>query len=326
MKREDIMSEPLSILLIAKNQNRIDDIRKEIQLANGFSLDMKQVATIKEIIGALTKSHWDIILCNHCPDMELAGSCKADCLIMDMLSEMNLDIPVIMITDSLDPNTAHTLLEKGILQYVDFQNIRQLAPMIKREKSLQTAHDEILKGWTAALHYRDHETEEHSMRVVELTVQLARLMHIPEPQIRHIERGALLHDVGKLGIPDSILKKKDKLTNTETEQMKEHAEIGYLLLKTISFLRQAVDIPHYHHERWNGSGYPYGLEGESIPLSARIFAVVDVFDAMVSNRPYRPALSQNFVLKYIISQSGVLFDPAVVEAFIALFPTFDGGS
>ena len=183
---------------------------------------------------------------------------------------------------------------------------------------LMLAYNSTLEGWAKALELRDKETEGHSERVTYLTIQLARVVGVPDEELIHIRRGALLHDIGKMAIPDKILLKPGKLTNEEMDVIKKHPEYAFQLLSKISFLKPALDIPLYHHERWDGSGYPYGLKGEEIPLAARIFAVVDVWDAMTSDRPYRKAFSEEEVLDHIRKQSGKHFDPKVVDAFLQL--------
>jgi HD-GYP domain-containing protein (c-di-GMP phosphodiesterase class II) len=157
-----------------------------------------------------------------------------------------------------------------------------------------------------------------------MTLLLSRAMGLAESDIVHIRRGALLHDIGKLIVPDAILNKPGKLTHEELLLMRQHTETAYELLKDIAFLRKAMIIPRYHHERWDGSGYPFGLQGRNISLPARIFAVVDVWDAMTNTRPYREALSHKFVIKYLYQQKGILFDPNVVDKFIELFDEEEG--
>jgi PAS domain S-box-containing protein/putative nucleotidyltransferase with HDIG domain len=182
-------------------------------------------------------------------------------------------------------------------------------------RELLLAYDSTIEGWSRALDYRDKETEGHSRRVAELTVSIARAMEIRGATLVHVRRGALLHDIGKLGVPDNILLKPDKLTSEEFDVMKKHTEIAYDILSPIEFLRPALDIPYYHHEKWDGSGYPRGLKGEAIPLAARIFAVVDVWDALRSDRPYRPAWPVERVLEHIASLKGSHFDPYAVQIF-----------
>ena len=188
---------------------------------------------------------------------------------------------------------------------------------------LKLAYDTTLEGWANALELRDHDTEGHSRRVTETTIRLARMMGIPEQEITHIQRGAMLHDIGKVGIPDRILSKPGPLTDEEWSLMKQHPVFARKLLSKIPYLQNALEIPYSHHERWDGSGYPEGLAGERIPLAARIFAVVDVWDALTSDRPYRPAWSEEKTLRYIREQSGVHFDPQVVESFLRIYKKED---
>jgi len=180
------------------------------------------------------------------------------------------------------------------------------------------AYDATIEGWARAIELRDVVTEDHSRRVEQLTVELAVKMGVSEQKLAHIRRGALLHDIGKMAIPDRILLKPGKLTEEEWEVMERHPQIAYELLSSIDFLRPALNIPYSHHERWDGTGYPLGLAGENIPLEARIFAVVDVWDALLSDRPYREAWTEQEALDYLQQQAGEHFDPRVVEAFLEM--------
>jgi PAS domain S-box-containing protein/putative nucleotidyltransferase with HDIG domain len=183
---------------------------------------------------------------------------------------------------------------------------------------LSLAYETTLEGWSAALDLRDKETEGHTQRVTNLTMQLAEQMGLKDKELMQIRRGALLHDIGKMGVPDRILLKPDTLTDEEWEIMRRHPAYAYELLSRIEYLRPALGIPYCHHEKWNGTGYPQGLKGEEIPLDARIFAVVDVYDAITSDRPYRPAWTKERALKYLRALSGIDFDPQVVEAFLKM--------
>jgi len=180
---------------------------------------------------------------------------------------------------------------------------------------LLQAYDSTIEGWARALEIRDMETEGHSQRVTEMTLRLARRFGIDGPELMHVRRGALLHDIGKMGIPDAILNKPGALSDEEWEIMRKHPVYAYEMLSPIQYLRPALEIPYCHHEKWDGSGYPQGLKGEDIPLPARIFAVVDVWDALRSDRPYRAAWPDEKALAYIQEQSGKHFDPRVVELF-----------
>lgn len=184
--------------------------------------------------------------------------------------------------------------------------------------NLQEAYDRTIEGWVLALDLRDRETEGHTKRVTEMTVRLARILGCTDEEIVHIHRGALLHDIGKIGIPDEILQKPGPLTDDEWVKMRKHPQYAYQMLAPISYLKQALIIPYYHHERWDGSGYPHKLKGEDIPLFARFFAVVDVWDALSSDRPYRKGMPPREVIDYLQKESGRLFDPDIVSKFLPL--------
>ena len=184
--------------------------------------------------------------------------------------------------------------------------------------SLIEAYDATLEGWVRTLDLRDRETEGHTQRVTELTLRLARALGMPQEEIVHIRRGALLHDIGKMAMSDTILLKPGSLTDEERAIMQQHPVHAYELLSVVPYLHSALDIPYCHHERWDGTGYPRKLKGEEIPLAARIFAVVDVWDALRSDRPYRRACSREEALAYIRGEAGKHFDPRAVEEFIRL--------
>ncbi|MEW5941211.1 MAG: HD-GYP domain-containing protein [Chloroflexota bacterium] len=183
---------------------------------------------------------------------------------------------------------------------------------------LRLAYDTAIEGWSRALDLRDKETEGHTQRVTAMALRLARAARMTEEEAAHIRRGALLHDIGKMGVPDSILLKAGSLTPEEWEIMRRHPVYAYEMLSPIEYLRPALDIPYCHHEKWDGTGYPRGLKGEQIPLAARLFAVVDVWDALRSDRPYRASWSEEQTRAYILEQSGKHFDPRAVEMFMDL--------
>lgn len=185
-------------------------------------------------------------------------------------------------------------------------------------RELLQAYDSTLEGWIGALDLRDRETVGHTQRVTGLTVELARAVGLPEEDLVHVRRGALLHDIGKMGIPDSILQKPGPLTDDEWVIMRRHPQYAYELLSPISFLRLALDIPYCHHEKWDGTGYPRALKGERIPLAARVFAVLDVWDALCYDRPYRAAWPEAKALEYIRAESGKHFDPHIADAFLKM--------
>jgi putative nucleotidyltransferase with HDIG domain len=201
---------------------------------------------------------------------------------------------------------------------VALENARLVRKLETTNQELENAYQKTLEGWVHALDLRDNETEGHTLRTAEYTVHLARLLGVAESDIPHLRRGALLHDIGKMAIPDSILRKPAELDEAEWQVMREHPRIAYTLLSTIEFLKPAIDIPYCHHESWDGYGYVQGLAGEQIPFWARIFTVIDVWDAMRSDRPYRKAIPEEEVLGYIRQESGRKFDPRVVEAFFEM--------
>jgi HD-GYP domain-containing protein (c-di-GMP phosphodiesterase class II) len=191
------------------------------------------------------------------------------------------------------------------------------------QQDLLKAYDTTLEGWAKALELRDKETEGHSERVTRLTVRLAEAMGIQGEALVDIRRGALLHDIGKLGIPDAILHKNGGLNDQEMSVVRKHPMYAYDMLKGIGYLESALAIPVFHHEKWDGTGYPQGLKGEAIPISARIFAIVDVWDALISDRPYRKALLREDVIAYLKDQSGRHFDPLVVDVFMQILNSID---
>ena len=193
----------------------------------------------------------------------------------------------------------------------------------RAQLDLIDAYETTLEGWSRAMDLRDKETEGHTQRVTNMTVTIAKKLNIPEDEIVHIRRGALLHDMGKLGVPDHILFKPGKLDEEEWKIMRKHPQYAYDMLYPIEYLRSALDIPYSHHEKWDGSGYPQGLKGEEIPLAARIFSVVDVWDALSSDRPYREGWPKEKVIAYILENSGSHFDPQVVDVFIELLNQMD---
>jgi cyclic di-GMP phosphodiesterase len=190
-------------------------------------------------------------------------------------------------------------------------------------EELLNAYEDTIEGWAQALEFRDQEAIGHTKRVAEITVHMALVVGIPESEIIHIRHGALLHDVGKMAIPDTILLKPGPLLEEERDIMRKHTEYGYQWLSPIKFLQNAVDIPYCHHEKWNGSGYPRGLKGEQTPLAARIFAMVDVWDALRSERPFRKGWSFERVAEYHTSQAGGHFDPNLVPIFFREIEKFD---
>ena len=246
------------------------------------------------------------------------------------------EIPIIILTALDDRESLLTGLKAGADDFISkpfdrfelrarligITRLNRYQKLVQERKKIQTVHGELLEayektieGWSRAMDLRDRETEGHSERVMELTLKMARMFGMSEDQLVQIRRGALLHDMGKLGIPDSILQKADNLTEEEWKIMRKHPQFAYDMLDPIEYLRGALEIPYCHHEKWDGSGYPRGLKQVEIPVAARLFAVVDVWDALTSDRPYRPAWKKEDALNYIREQSGKYFDPQIVDLF-----------
>jgi len=216
------------------------------------------------------------------------------------------------------PKHAQRLMAFATHAGIAIRNAQLLQEIQQSNTELRMAYDSTLLGWSKALELRDVETIGHSQRVMDLTLLLANRMGIKGEDLTYIRYGVLLHDIGKIAIPDSILFNPSGLDEQEWDIMRKHPVFAYELLSPIAYLHPAIDIPYCHHEHWDGSGYPRQLKGTAIPLAARIFAVVDVWDGMTSDRRYRPALPRDEVVEYIQQQSGKLFDPVIVDEFIQL--------
>jgi putative two-component system response regulator len=246
------------------------------------------------------------------------------------------EIPIIMLTALDDKKSLMTGLEAGADDYLTkpydryellarlmgITRLNRYRKLVDERTNIEETHAQLLAayeatidGWSRALDLRDRETEGHSQRVSQLTVKLAIMADVPQNEIVHMRRGALLHDIGKLAISDSILLKPAALNEEEWKWMKKHPEYASEMISSIEYLRPALDIPHCHHEKWDGTGYPRGLKGEAIPFAARLFAVVDVWDALTSDRPHRPAWTKKKALEHIQNESGKHFEPLVVELF-----------
>lgn len=194
-----------------------------------------------------------------------------------------------------------------------------------KNDELMDAYDRTIFGWSRVLEMRSREVQDHSLRVTEMAIELARYLKVPEPQLQHIRRGALLHDIGKMAIPDQIIMKDGDLSDDERAEIRRHPLYGFEMVSEIEFLRPAMDILLCHHEKWDGTGYPFGLAGDQIPLYARIFSVVDVWDALRSDdRAYRKADPPEVAAEYLAKQAGEHFDPEVVQAFLQMLKERDG--
>ena len=248
------------------------------------------------------------------------------------------EIPFLFVSGTLGEEVAIETLKSGATDYVIKNRLKRLVSSVERavrevdektrrrkaEEHLERSNAELLRtydatleGWSRALDLRDKGTEGHSLRVKEITVRVARWIGFSEEALVHIARGAFLHDIGKMGIPDCVLLKPGPLDPQERAIMNRHPDYAHALLFPIEYLRPALTIPYAHHEKWDGSGYPRGLKGEEIPLEVRLFSVVDVWDALCSDRPYHTAWPPQKVAEHIRSLSGTHFDPAIVGKFLA---------
>jgi putative nucleotidyltransferase with HDIG domain len=325
-------------------------------LKGGLEAAGHQVATAssaeeaKSLFGA--GGRFDLVVC----DIQMPGESGVE--LLSWMKSQDADVAVVMVTGVDDATTAVAAMLKGAADYLTkpftLPEVRARAEQALDKRRLQlenrayqdrlerlvdertrevveamrkisdlnaelrVAYDATLRSLMIALDYRDNETQGHSIRVVEFTERLAVEMGVQEPALTHIRRGAMLHDVGKIGIPDAILKKPGKLDAEEWEYMKAHARLGYDMLRDIAFLETAAQIVLTHQEKWDGTGYPQGLKAEQIPLGSRIFAVADTFDAMTSDRPYRNALPYEKAREELLLFAGSQFDPAVVGAFLSV--------
>ncbi len=329
---QDIV-ERVSTILVADDEPNIRDVIKAILSDEGFHMIFAENG-----VEALDKAHEiipDLILLDvMMPKMDGYEVCRR------LRGEPILaQVPIIMITALGDTASRIRGINSGADDFIskpfDFAELtakikniirlnrfRQL--LTERENldrahlDLRKAYDATLEGWARALELRDAETQGHSLRVTQKTLHLARVMGVSGDDLDHARRGALLHDIGKMGIPDAILLKPGPLTEDEWAVMKKHPEYAFRLLSPIEYLRAALDIPYCHHERWDGSGYPRGLREHEIPLAARIFAVVDVYDALGTDRPYRPAFSPDQITAYLRDNTGSHFDPGILETFFTV--------
>jgi putative nucleotidyltransferase with HDIG domain len=201
----------------------------------------------------------------------------------------------------------------GVLYWMIGRDMRLLGVA---NRTLLEGHEQAMRALVSAMDVRHRETHDHTERVTCTTVALARLAGVEGEELQQLRLGALLHDIGKLALPDAVLTKPGKLDTQELELMRRHPQIGHDILDQVEFLRPSLAIPHAHHERWDGGGYPLGLRGEAIPLAARLFSVVDVWDALISARVYKPAWPEHEVLAYLRDAAGTQFDPAIIRLFL----------
>lgn len=329
-------------ILVCDDEEAIREVVSTLLTAQGYQCTV--VPDGSQAIREIMKDAHDLVLSDIVmPEMD-------GMRLLRQLQAHDKDIPVILVTAMHDISIALEAIRAGAYDYIlkpfekdqlyhsvgralehrrlvlenrSYQrNLEHLVAERTQQLSitlhnLEQSYDYTLEALGGALDAKDAETEGHCQRVTAITILLARIMKVDLERLRQIARGAFLHDIGKMGIPDNVLRKPGPLTEDEKEMMRRHCDIGYTVLKKIPFLKEAAEIVLAHQEFYNGSGYPRGLKGEEIPLGARIFAVADTFDAMTSDRPYRKALPVSAAREEIRKFSGVQFDPRVVEAFLS---------
>lgn len=309
------------ILLVDDDLEDESAIRESL-LAAGFGLILQRVTSEAEMMHALDIDTWNLVLI----DEILANSTKEK--IIHLLQDRLQEVPYLILYGSVAQVTALQLLQVAKMShYITGETIAALGAAIVYEvaeagknMTVRLLAEQgvvmLMDAVSRALELRDIETKGHTRRVTELAMRLARRVRIHKAMLINIHRGSLAHDFGKLGIRDEILLKKGSLSDEEWKIMKTHPGLAYNLLSPITILKDAMGIPFCHHEHWDGTGYPRGLKGDDIPLEARIFSIVDVFDALTNDRPYRDAWTKGLALEYIKAESHTLFDPKVTPIFI----------
>jgi response regulator RpfG family c-di-GMP phosphodiesterase len=332
---EQIRRRRLCVLYAEANPADVDQTRRHLA-RHAANIQLEVVASGQELLDRLHNqpqpSRYNVLLL----DYSLGAVHLLD-VVKQISNEGKTDLPVVLVTGQGNEEVALQALKLGASDYVVkspgylyrlagvLENAFHLAELERAHAALEASHkrlqesyDKMIEGWALALELRDHEARGQSLPVTDLAVEMARALGLSGEALDHMRRGALLHDIGKLGVPEAILQKKGPLTNEEWDVMKLHPTYGYQLLYPVELLRGAIDIPYCHHERWDGSGYPHGLKGTDIPLAARIFAVADVWEALNSDRPFRPAWDREHVIHFLREQAGVKFDPAVVDVLLKI--------
>lgn len=318
--------EPLVRALVVDDDESVSQFFTDVLSAEGYAV--RSVLSGQAALDLLACESFDILLI----DLVMPGMNGLE--LLRRIHACAPELPIILITGLADVDTARRALKEGASDVVTKPcNVRELPIILERNltrqalartrsqghrRELQHSYEAVLSALLSALDTRDPETEGHSERVTAYTMEIADRMGVSGQELLHIERGALLHDIGKIGVPDRILLKPGPLTDEEWAQMKQHPIIGFRMCARIEMLRGAAPIVLHHHERWDGWGYPDGLAGDAIPLGARIFAVADTLDAMTTDRPYRKALLYSCAREEIAHNSGKQFDPRVVEAFLSI--------
>jgi len=312
----------LRLLVIEDSSDDAELIMVALRQA-GFDATYQCVMTEAAMQVALQEQSWDLIVCDY--KMPRFTPYRA----LELLRASGQDIPLIVFSGAVQEDVAIELLKAGASDFITKDRMPRLVLAVRRELrekqqraqhrlELEIAYEQTITAWGKALELRDIYTQGHTLRVTDLVLRLARVFDISGPQFKNMYRGGLLHDIGKMAIPDAILMKRDVLTIDEKKIMEMHPVLAYQLLSPIAFLREALDIPYCHHEKWNGTGYPRGLMGNEIPFAARLFSVADVYDALGNDRPYRSSWPKPKVMEYLQEERNRSFDPEVVDRFIEM--------
>jgi cyclic di-GMP phosphodiesterase len=312
----------LRLLLVEDSPEDEDLIILALERA-GYAVSHLRVETEGGFQIGLEASIWDVIIC----DYKLPRFTPYRAL--ELLHSAGLDIPLIVFSGTIQEEVAIELLKAGASDFLTKDRLPRLVLAVKREVrdeqqrvqdrlEKEIAFEQMITAWGKALELRDIYTQGHTLRATDLALRLAREFEIAGEAFKNIYRGSLLHDIGKMGVPDMVLQKADVLSKEERHIIEMHPVLACQMLESIQFLRSAMDIPCSHHEKWNGKGYPKGLMGNEIPFAARLFAVVDVYDALSYDRPYRKSWPKPKVIEYLIDERNKSFDPEVVDRFVEM--------
>lgn len=318
---------PLRVLLIEDSQDDVELIVRALRAE--WHVVWHRVENEAGLLLSLEEA-WDVILC----DVNLPQFTAERALIVtrEYFALKNTSVPpFIVISGTVDEREGVLLFQKGARDFILKETltripqrlylsikreIRQSGELLAKNLEIEEAYDATLMAFGKTLELRDRYTSGHTERVTACSLRLAITLNVNRNQFVALNRGALLHDIGKMGVPDVVLLKRDYLTDEEWEIMRKHPLYAYDMLKNIPFLKDAMVVPLYHHERWNGTGYPHGLMGLDIPFLARLFAVCDVYDALTSDRPYRESWEKSKAIAFLLEEAGKTFDPDIVHAFV----------
>lgn len=313
---------PLRLLLVEDSSNDEDLILLALERA-GYDVSHLRVETEGSFQIALEASTWDIIVCDY--KLPRFGPIRA----LALLRSAGLDIPLIVFSGAIAEDIGVELMKAGAADFITKDRMLLLAEAVRREVrdeqqraqdrlEKEIAFEQMIAAWGKALELRDEHIQGHTLRTTDLVLRLAREFDIAGEEFKNIYRGSLLHDIGKMGVPDLVLLKPDSLDEDERRIIEMHPVRACEMLESIPFLRGAMDIPCSHHEKWNGRGYPKGLMGTDIPFAARLFAVVDTYDALTNDRPYRKSWDKAKAIDYLIDERHKSFDPQVVDRFVEM--------